>query len=109
MTLKTTVEQLGDNGLYWAASPTELGELIHDAREAHWYRLLAWGYGTGRLQFDEGRKKRAHTARGGVTSRNVGAPLTWLFFSDSHPLDADGFPVRTPELEAALRKAMEER
>ena len=35
MTLKTKVEQLGDNGLYWAASPTELGELIHDAREAH--------------------------------------------------------------------------
>jgi hypothetical protein len=35
MTLKTTVEALGDHGIYWASGPRGLGELIHDARLAH--------------------------------------------------------------------------
>jgi hypothetical protein len=93
-TLKTTVEQLGDHGVYWASGPRGLGELIHDARLAHWYRLLAWAMRNGAIHFSS-----PYFAYVGINDTDAGFVVT---------PDEDGLPIRTPELEAALRKALEE-
>jgi hypothetical protein len=107
MTLKTTVEVLDELQSILPAPlrVRDIHDVIHDAREAHWYRLVAWGLQSGRLRFNRNARELSDTAMGGVIRAGGG----WQLFLTEHPLDADGLPVRTPELESALRQAMEER
>lgn len=103
--LKTRLEWLKQI----AAIPTSqtnalvvLPYLLHDARLAHeltaqiaacqrerdWYKLLAWA---------------VWQQRGEIR----GSEARWFLHPSPLSLDADGLPIRTPALEAALLKAQE--
>lgn len=103
MNLKTTLDEDGEIGGSRIA-------YYHDAKAAHellaereWFRLLAWGYETRHITLSPNRGDYAGTTMGGVVVDGQ-----WTFFADAHPLDDLGLPVRTPELEQALRQALEE-
>jgi hypothetical protein len=83
VTLKTTLSK--DGRLVYSAE-----DAAHDAMQAHWYRLLA-------LAFSRDIFCRYHSGSG------------WYVKPGRHAEDdADGLPVRTLALEAALRQALEE-
>jgi hypothetical protein len=107
MTLKTTLEQIDALDREPATTAEKMNypfrfrevgpDLVHDARRAHWYRLLAWGLHSGRMYSAGPSAVYVQVEPGSGVVRVIGITK-----------DKDGLPVRTPELESALRKAMEE-
>lgn len=100
--LKTTTEELSD-GLYWrviadARLAHELtAQLAACQRERDWFKLLAWGCDN---------ESWSWCADEGVLVIHDD-PMNWHDESQRFKcaFDADGLPIRTDELEAALLKA----
>jgi hypothetical protein len=90
VTLKTTLSK--DGRLVYSAE-----DAAHDAMRAHWYRLLLQLAIVGRLT----RNRR----RGYVVLLDADYALSEEL---SCQFDDIGLPIHTPELEQALRQALEE-
>ena len=102
--LKTRMDQL--EALDCGDDPgCDFFDVIHDAKLAHelaaeveWYKLLAWGLHAGRFQFHRSKPTMAMVSIGKTTNICQVSGVT---------RGSDGLPVRSAELEQALRAAKE--
>ena len=98
-----TLERILDGCSMQSHSPVTAAELCHDAKLAHelaaeveWYKLLAWGLHAGRFQFHRSKPTMAMVSIGKTTNICQVSGVT---------RGSDGLPVRSAELEQALRTA----
>lgn len=116
MNLKTTLDKLkrweDECGIGYTADGDVLEALLHDANAAHelsaereWYRLLAMSFAQGNI----GMRDREDGTNAWVGEISLsGDDCMIRYVHKTLPLDSDGLPFRTPELEQALRQALEE-